>query len=251
MLAELLQLTPVQIVFFIVILFISYVVKGISGFGSGLIAIPFLALLFPLKFIVPVFALLNYSGTIMQSLHLRKQVVWGDLLPLIPFTLAGVSTAVWLLVNTEAHLLVLVLGIFVLAYSVFSLFSFHTKPGSRRWAILAGSCGGFVGALFGTGGPFYVAYLKMRQLDKGAFRATIAMIFLVDGGTRLFAFASSGLFSAQALTLVATMLPVLFVGMYVGHRLHIKVDPRRFNQMISLLLFFSGIMLIYKAMNFA
>ncbi|MCK4704876.1 MAG: hypothetical protein KAT90_05315, partial [Gammaproteobacteria bacterium] len=74
MISELLQLTPLQIVLSIIIIFIAYVVKGLSGFGSGLVAIPFLALLFPLKFIVPVFALLSYSGTVMQSLQLRKQV---------------------------------------------------------------------------------------------------------------------------------------------------------------------------------
>jgi uncharacterized membrane protein YfcA len=250
MIAELLQLTPLQITLSIIIIFAAYVVKGLSGFGSGLVAIPFLALLFPLKFIVPVFALLSYSGTVMQSLQLRKQVVWGDLLPLIPFTLAGIGVAVWLLVNVEAHLLVLALGIFVLAYSAYSLLSIHSTPGSRYWAILAGSFGGLVGALFGTGGPFYVAYLKMRRLDKGAFRATIAMVFLIDGGTRMFAYASTGLFSTQVLTLVAIMFPVLLAGMYVGHHLHIKIEPRRFNQMISIMLLFSGIMLIYKAMNF-
>ncbi len=250
MIAELLELTTLQIVLSIIIIFAAYVVKGLSGFGSGLVAIPFLALLFPLKFIVPVFGLLSYGGTVMQSLQLRKQVVWGDLLPLIPFTLTGVGVAVWLLVNVEAHLLVLALGVFVLAYSVYSLLSIHSTPGSRYWAILAGSFGGLVGALFGTGGPFYVAYLKMRRLDKGAFRATIAMVFLVDGGTRMFAYASTGLFTPQVLMLVAVMFPVLLTGMYVGHHLHIKIEPHRFNQMISIMLIFSGIMLIYKAMNF-
>lgn len=251
MIAELLQLTPLQIVLSIIIIFIAYMVKGLSGFGSGLIAIPFLALLFPLKFIVPVLGLLSYSGTIMQSLQLRKQVVWRDLLPLIPFSIAGITIATWLLVNVEANMLVFALGIFVLAYSVYSLYSFHSTPGSRRWAILAGGLGGLVGALFGTGGPFYVAYLKMRQLDKGAFRATIAMVFLVDGGSRMFAYASTGLFTTQVLTLVAILFPVLLIAMYVGHHLHIKIEPHRFNQMISVLLLFSGILLIYKASNFA
>ena len=250
MIAELLQLTPLQIILSIVIIFVAYVVKGLSGFGGGLVAIPFLALLFPLKFIVPVFGLLSYSGTIMQSLQLRKQVVWRDLLPLIPFSLAGISVAVWMLVNVEANLLVLALGIFVLAYSVYSLLSFHDTTGSRYWAILAGSFGGLVGALFGTGGPFYVAYLKMRRLDKGAFRATIATIFLIDGGTRIFAYASTGLYTSQVLTLCAVMFPVLIAGMYVGNHLHIKIEPHRFNQIISILLLFSGMMLIYKAMNF-
>jgi len=55
MLFETLQLTPVQLVLSVFIIFIAYTVKGLSGFGSGLIAI-----------------LLSYGGTVVQSLQLRK-----------------------------------------------------------------------------------------------------------------------------------------------------------------------------------
>lgn len=248
MFLELLQLTPLQVVLSIIIIFLAYTVKGLSGFGSGLIAIPLLAFMFPLSFIVPVLGLLSYSGTLMQSIHLRKQVVWRDMLPLIPFSLLGIFVAIWLLVNVDANSLVMALGGFVLLYSIYSLLPLPVHTGGRRWAVVAGSCGGMVGALFGTGGPFYVVYLKMRQLDKGQFRATIAMIFLVDGGARIVGYAMSGLFTMQTLWLSLILFPVLLLGMYVGHHLHIRIDQKRFNQVISLILMLSGLMLLYKAM---
>jgi len=247
MLLELLELTPLQIVLSISIIFIAYTIKGLSGFGSGLIAIPLLAFIFPLTFIVPVLGLLSYSGTIMQSFHYRKQVVWRDMLPIIPFSILGIVIALWLLVNVDANLLVMALGVFVLLYAIYSLLPLPVPAGGRQWAIVAGCGGGMVGALFGTGGPFYVVYLKMRRLNKDQFRATIAMIFLVDGGARMSAYALNGLFTSQVLWLVLTLLPVLFVGMYAGHHLHIKIDQQRFNQVISLLLMLSGIMLIIKS----
>lgn len=247
MLFDLIQLTPWQIAACITIIFTAYTVKGLSGFGSGLIAIPLLAFLFPLTVIVPVLGLLSYSGTLMQSFHLRKQVVWSDLLPLIPFSLLGIIIAIWLLVTVDANILVLALGVFVLSYSIYSLLPIPVHAGSRLWAIAAGSFGGMVGALFGTGGPFYVVYLKMRQVDKSQFRATIAMIFLFDGGARMTGYALNGLFTPQVLWMIVMLMPVLFLGMYVGHHLHIKIDQHRFNQVISLLLMVSGTMLIFKA----
>ena len=249
MLLELLQLTPLQITFSITIIFLAYTVKGLSGFGSGLIAIPLLAFIFPLAFIVPVLGLLSYSGTIMQSVHLRKQVLWRDMLPLIPFSLLGIFIAVWMLVNVDANRLIMFLGVFVLLYSSYSLLSLPVHAGGQRWAIVAGCGGGMVGALFGTGGPFYVVYLKMRQLNKDQFRATIAMIFLVDGGARMTGYALNGLFTEQVLWLVLTLVPVLFLGMTAGHHLHIKIDQQRFNQLISFLLMASGIMLIIKSLT--
>jgi len=248
MFLEVLQLTPWQVVFSVVIIFVAYMVKGLSGFGSGLIAIPLLAFLFPLPFIVPVLALLSYSGTVFQSVQLRQQVAWRDMLPLIPFSLTGIAVATWLLVNLDANSLAIALGGFVLLYSIYSLLPLPVHAGGRQWAILAGSCGGIVGALFGTGGPFYVLYLKMRQLSKGQFRATIAMVFLVDGGARIFSYAIGGLFTTQTLWLLILLLPVLFLGMYAGHHLHIRIDQKRFNQVISVLLIMSGSLLIYKSM---
>jgi len=248
MLFELLHLTPLQVVLSIIVIFFAYTVKGLSGFGSGLIAIPLLAFMFPLPFIVPVLGLLSYSGTIMQSIHLRKQVVWRDMLPLLPFSLLGIFIAIWLLVNVDAKSLVMALGVFVLLYSIYSLLPLPVHAGGRRWAVVAGCGGGMVGALFGTGGPFYVVYLKMRQLNKKQFRATIAMIFLVDGGARMTGYALNGLFTSQVLWLVVTLFPILFLGMYTGHHLHIKIDQLRFNQVISVLLMVSGIVLIIKSM---
>ncbi|MBE9559767.1 MAG: sulfite exporter TauE/SafE family protein [Proteobacteria bacterium] len=249
MLFDYLQLTTLQVVLSVVIIFSAYTVKGLSGFGSGLIAIPLLAFMFPLPFIVPVLGLLSYSGTIMQSFHLRKQVLWQDILPLIPFSLLGIVIAVWLLVNVDSNSLVMALGIFVLLYSIYSLLSSSAHAGGRGWAVVAGLGGGMVGALFGTGGPFYVVYLKMRQLNKNQFRATIATIFLIDGGARMTSYALSGLFTERVLWLVLTLLPVLIAGMYAGHHLHIKFDQKQFNRVISVLLMVSGVMLIFKSLS--
>jgi len=247
MLFETLQLTPVQLVLSVFIIFIAYTVKGLSGFGSGLIAIPFLALIFPLTFIVPVLGLLSYGGTVVQSLQLRKQVAWRDIVPLLPFSFFGIVTALWILVNVKQNVLSLYLGIFVLLYAIYSLLPLPDPRGSRKWAILAGTAGGMVGALFGTGGPFYIVYLKMRQLDKGALRATIAMVFLFDGGLRITGYAINGLYTLQVLWMLVILSPVLLVGIYAGHHLHIKMNERQFSKIISLLLLLSGIMLIYKS----
>jgi len=248
MFIESLELSTLQIIFSIAVIFLAYIIKGLSGFGSGLIAIPLLAFIFPITFIVPVLGLLNYSGTLMQSFHLRKQVSWKDILPLIPFTLTGIAIAIWLLVNVDEKMLVSILGGFVLCYSIYSLLPLPDFNGGRKWAIFGGGLGGMVGALFGTGGPFYVVYLKMRQLNKAQFRASIAMIFFFDGGVRIIGYALNGLYTAQVLWMLLMLFPVLFIGMYVGHHLHVKFDQKKFNQVISILLMISGVMLLYKTM---
>ena len=245
---EIIDLSLLQIIFAVIVIIIAYTVKGLSGFGSGLIAIPLMAFFFPLKLIVPIFGLLSYSGTIYQSYRLRHEAQWRDILPLIPFSLLGIAIAVWLLVNIQAEVLTLGLGLFVVLYAIYSLLPHQHQSGSRLWAIPAGTFGGMVGALFSTGGPFYVVYLKLRQLAKGPFRATIATIFLIDGGARIAGYAVSGLYTPQVLTLVVILWPVLFLGLWLGHHLHIRINQQQFNLGINTLLLISGGVLVSKSL---
>jgi len=247
MLPDLLPLTINELALCIVIIFVAYVIKGLSGFGSGLVAIPLLAFFLPLPFVVPVMALLSYSGTVYQSLSYRRDVVWRDLWPLLPFSMAGITVALWLLVNADVTLLTFTLGIFIFCYAVYSLLPHKIKSGSRWWAVPAGGSAGLIGALFGTGGPFYVLYLKMRQVTKQQFRATITMIFLVDGGARMVGYFYSDLFTNKIVILALVLLPVLILGIYVGQHLHIKINDRRFNQVVSALLLISGLSLAIKS----
>lgn len=247
MFAELLPLTPLETLVCVAIIFISYVVKGLSGFGSGLIAVPLLAFFLPITFIVPLLGLLSYSGTIAQSVQLRRQVMWRDIWPLLPFSLAGISLAVWLLVNLDPQWLVRGLGLFVVVYSVYALLPIPAMHGGHWWAVPAGSLGGIVGALFGTGGPFYVIYLKLRGLDKSQFRASIVLIFLVDGGLRIIGYALNGLYTINVILMLLILLPVLILAMLVGNHLHIKLNQLYFNRLISGLLLISGLMLLYKS----
>lgn len=228
------------------VLLAAYTIKGMAGFGSGLLAVPLLALVAPLTVVVPVLGLISYSGTVIQAYQLRQHVVWRDCLLVLPFSIVGVIAALWLFKQVDLYWLNKALAIFVMSYALLSLRPEHGSVKHRFWAMPAGFFAGLVGTLFGTGGPFYVTYLKLRQLDKSAFRATIVFIFLFDGAIRISAYSVSGFYPSDALIMAVLALPVLFLGLFFGHRIHLKISKQRFNQIISLILLFSGLMLLLK-----
>jgi uncharacterized membrane protein YfcA len=118
--------------------------------------------------------------------------------------------------------------------------------GSQAWAIPAGSFGGLIGTLFGTGGPFYVLFLKHRGLAKTQFRATFATIFLLDGAGRLTGYIHSGFYTMDLVLVAAVCLPVMVVGLYVGGHIHTTLDQKAFQTVISILLLISGTSLVVK-----
>ncbi len=229
------------------ILALAFFIRGIAGFGSGLIAIPLLALLFPLPLVVPVMALLDYLAAATHGIRHRQRIVWRDILPLIPFTLAGVLTALYLLRNLDTESLNTALGVFVLLYALYSLSGLRPRRAHTRiWAIPAGVIGGLVSALFGTGGPFYVIYLQLRGLDKTAFRASIATVFLIDGGMRISGYFITGLAGLDIILLTLAALPVMLLAMYAGGHVHTGISQQAFSRLISLLLIGSGIALLLR-----
>lgn len=229
------------------ILSVAYFIRGMAGFGSGLIGVPLLAFFLPLKIAVPMIVLLDYLASLSHGIKHRELIQWKEILPVLPFSILGVTLALYLLHNLDASLLKKFLGGFILLYAIYSLFSITPqRKASRWWAILAGSFGGLIGALFATGGPFYVIYLKLRGLNKSEFRATFALVFLLDGAARLSGFTLAGFYNRDLLLLILASVPFMAVGLYVGGHVHTSISQQRFQQMISILLIVSGIALLIK-----
>lgn len=232
--------------FAIVVLFTAYTVRGIAGFGSGLIAIPMLAIHFPITLVVPLVVLLDYVGSAGQGIRQRANVSWKDLLPLAPFTLFGVLAALYLLDSLDGPVLRRSLGVFVIVYAAYQLSPLPAIRTTRLSSLPYGVLGGLVGTLFGTGGPFYVIYLSMRGLDKVALRASFAAWFVIDGTLRLGGYMAFGFLGAETLLKTAMALPFAAAGLYVGGRIHTNLSQQTFRRTISVLLLVSGCALLFK-----
>ena len=230
-----------------VVLFLAYMVRGIAGFGSGLIAVPLLAQVYPVQEVVPVVVFLDYIGSASQGLRHRESIAWSEQLPLVPFSLLGVAAGLTLLTLAQEALLAQALGGFVIIYAIYQLLPLPTLRGSRFFALPLGFLGGFVGTIFGTGGPFYVIYLGLRALEKTTFRATFAINFLIDGALRLGAFGLFGFFQGGVLMGSIVALPIVGLGLWIGGRIHTELSQRAYVGIISVVVFISGVALLFKS----
>ncbi|MCU7801070.1 MAG: sulfite exporter TauE/SafE family protein [gamma proteobacterium symbiont of Lucinoma myriamae] len=110
---------PLQLVTGFSILIIAYIIRGITGFGSGLIAIPLLALMFPITIAVPIavpmVGVLDYSAALAHGLKLRSNIRWKLILTLLPFSLSGVLLALYLFNTIDAQILKKFLGGFIIS----------------------------------------------------------------------------------------------------------------------------------------
>jgi hypothetical protein len=211
--------------------------------------VPLLAHFLPLQFVVPFVLVLDFSASIALGGKGRQHINWQELKPLLPFGAIGVFIGVSMLIHMPREPLLVSLGIFVLIFGLRTLLNIHgEKPISRWWAIPTGLTGGTVGALFGTGGPPYIIYLSHRLKDKAELRATFSGLFTFEGGLRLISFLATGLLLQQGmLTALLAALPVMALGLYLGHRVHLGISNPQMLRLVGLLLVGSSLSLIWKA----
>ena len=240
--------------FYIAALFIilfAYLIRGITGFGSGLIAIPLLAHFLPLTFVVPLILVLDFSASAVLTGHKKLQVQWLEIRYLLLPSIIGILFGTFLLINLPREPLLFGLGIFVIIFGVRYLFNFHSeKPIRRWWSIPTGLSGGLVGAMFGTGGPPYVVYLAHRLHDKTQLRGTLSGLFMLDGALRIIVFLAIGLLSQDNIfSSLLFAIPLMGIGLYLGNKIHLSISHRQQLGIIGGLLLISGGSLLWKAWN--
>ncbi|MFO7542407.1 MAG: sulfite exporter TauE/SafE family protein [Thiobacillus sp.] len=235
----------------VAILLAAYFIRGITGFGSGLISVPLLALFLPLQFVVPTVLLLDFTASIVIGGFNFKRVRWAEVGVLMPFGLVGVALGTSLLVNLPTVPTLVALAAFVFIFAVRSVLNIHgEKQASRAWAIPASLTGGTVGALFGTGGPPYVIYLAHRIHDKSDLRATLSAVFFTEGLMRIVSFAVVGLLlTAQVWVAYFAALPLVLGALYLGGRVHTGLAPAQMTRLVGVLLLVSSVSLLFKALN--
>jgi hypothetical protein len=231
------------------IVVLAYFIRGIAGFGSGLIAVPLLALFLPLTFVVPLILLLDFTASLVMGGLDFKRVQWQEVGILTPFSLIGVLVGTQLLVNMPITPMLLTLATFIFIFAIRSLLNLKgEKTISRWWAIPAALTGGTVGALFGTGGPPYVIYLNHRIHDKSLLRATFSALFFMEGAMRITTFLLAGLLLAQTVWWTALgALPIVLGALYLGGHVHTGLSQAQMTRLIGVLLLVSSLSLLVKA----
>jgi uncharacterized membrane protein YfcA len=230
-------------------LVVAYVVFGMVGFGTTLVSAPILAHVLPLSTVIPALALTDFAASWANGFRLGAHVVRKEVLRLVPAMVIGSALGAWLLFAVPVRTLMLLLGIFVVLYALNGLRPKAPQPPlAAGWAWWFGGAGGVLSALFGAGGWVYSMYLVRRLDDPQQIRATQTAVLTVSSSIRVLLFLVAGTYFNLALVLlVLALLPAMALGLYVGHRITLRLDRKRFLQVLYGVLLLTGGSLLWRA----
>jgi uncharacterized membrane protein YfcA len=246
------RLTALHMLWIGVSVLAAYVIRGMSGFGAGLISAPLLALVLPVHVVVPLSGLLVFVLFIFLTIRDRHSVIWSELKLLVPPTLAGVLAGLFMFRSLDNHVLLTLLGSFLIVYASYMLavhaFGLPQFRCSRAWALPLGFAGSFFDTLFGGGGgTLVVIYMHARGIGRTEFRATVATLWFVEMIARTSGYGLGGYYTRDVLLMVAALIPVMWLGTWIGERLGNRVSPQTFSRILAVLLLGSGVSLLVKS----
>lgn len=237
--------------FSFLVVFGAYVVRGMSGFGTSLVAIPLLIFVMPIHSAIPMMSLLGLCAMLMLGLRDRGHVRWDEMWRLLGPTLAGVFAGIYIFALLPASLMQKLLGTFVLSYAIYMLSARpSTGPAARCstiWAYPIGFAGSLIDSVFGGGGGLLVViYMHRRGYDMVAFRATLAILWLLELVVRVAGYATIGFYNQELLLLCMLTLPAVVLGNLLGERITSRMSAAQFNKVIAIVLLASGVSLLLK-----
>jgi len=232
------------------IVFFAGFTKGLSGFGSVLVALPLLAIFLDIKTVVPFMMLCALSMTIILLFQLWKHLDWKSIYPFFLGALPGIPIGVVFLKKFDKDLIHVVLGVTLISYSIYSFFfKQFEKEIKDWWAYLFGFLSGCLDGALSSGGPPAIVYTSMKSWSKDKVKVTLQGYFLLVESMTVIFHAISGLTTLAVVRFFIISMPVLIMGTYVGSFLYGKLNDEIYKRIILGILAILGFFMIYMAIN--
>lgn len=232
-------------------LFVAGFAQGLSGFGSGLVSMSLLPLIWPVTFSVAISAV--YSLFIASTLawQLRAHLRLRDILLPIAAALGCVPLGARILTSLDPTIVMACLGALLTFYSLWNLFrpKRPTTHVGRGWGAAAGISSGLLTGALNTGGPPIVAWISAQPWSKDEMKGTLQIFFIPSSVVAITTYAISGVVNVETLGWNLRLAPALAGGLLVGALLYRRVPQEGFRRILLIGLFIVGVHYITGALG--
>lgn len=220
-------LSPTFFALILVFIFAA-IVRGFSGFGFTLIALPLSALFVPVIKLVPVFMLIDCLGNIQLLPKVRRSVDWSWVahvfIPCLVFTPVGLL----LLTSVDQQTIILIISGFIFTSAFMIQRGFQYSKKSRVAPLILGSLAGIMNGAASMSGPPIGTHALASPFSPIVARACLIAFFVLADSTAFISASVAGLVDWNTVILTLALLPSSMFGGAVGTKLFDKYGAAKF-----------------------
>ena len=244
-----LDLDTGTLVFCVLAVLAGAYLKGYTGFGASMLWVTSLSLVLPPLGVVPMVLMFEVVTSIVMLPQIWNDIRWKSILTL----LIGVWIATPLGIYGLSHLpadpirIGLAVVVFIAAILILRGFALKREPG-RAATLGVGAMAGVLNGSMGIVGPPVILFYFSSPIGVVAGRASIVAFFIGTDAVGAAMFASQGLIGSEVLWRMLVFLPVLVIGVLVGHRGFVKTDVETFKRVALFVLMALSAALVVRAL---
>jgi len=231
-----------------IVVALSGVIFGMTGFGFALVSVPPLLLIYEPGTIVALTFAISLATSWLVVVSGRRELERRLVLALLPGALVGMVVGARVLTAVDPVAVKIVAGVFVCVYSVTLLAGFQPSGGRSGWVVTAaGMASGALATSTGLSGPPIIMLFAARGLAKDAFRSTISAYFVLISIAGLPILVESGALGRAELQTAGLLTPAAIAGTLLGNRIVRHLTAHGFRRLTLVLLLATGLMGIATA----
>ena len=188
---------------------------------------------------------LCWGVSVVLAWRNRRYLNLKGVLTIVGFMLAGMAIGVKLYSLVSPQIIGPIYGGIIVAAALKNLLVKPSDKPMSHWlsaVILIGA--GIIHGMFASGGALLVVYLAATYHNKYTFRANVAAVWFCLNLVLMFKDFEKGMFNAQAFHLMLIAIIPLLLAVYIGNKIHSRINQRMFNYSTYGLLLLSGAMIL-------
>ncbi len=234
-----------------VAIFFSALIQSTTGFGFALISIPILSLMFAPQWVIPLVMLISFLtlSINVKSVYkgsdrkLQKRLLLGSLLGL------PIGGGVFFYFDVEG--LRLLISIVIILITLLLIFKHYfdrwlSKIEKKDWCF--GAFSGFLTFSVGLPGPPIMLYLETKKADQVYYRANGIVFLFFIYPFPLTVLLLSGSITMEMVKYLLLLLPVSYLGVLVGNKVHKLISKKFFILITYTILLSTGISLLLRTL---
>ncbi|MGE4517463.1 MAG: TSUP family transporter [Arcobacteraceae bacterium] len=226
----------------LLIAFITSTIAGVVGIGGGMMLIAILPSFLPLNALIPVHGLTQMSSNVSRAFFGYKEVQYQ----VIPKFLIGSFLGIALFASILSFISLEYVPLFIGVYILLSLWSekFNEKIKRYESYFLAGFFQTGLSIVVGATGPLTMTLLLKDFKDKDKVVATGSALMSITHILKVFVFIYFGFVFFDYIGVLIFMIIGAVLGSFVGTKLRNRIDGKKFELILKLLLSLLAIKLI-------
>jgi len=208
----------------------------------------FLGFFLPLNLCGPYVSIISVCGSFYIVIKEWNKLQLKNLFIMVLGSLLFVPAGIYVASITDAKLMKFYLGIFITAFSIFSLINPRMgKLKDNRFGIIFGGMGGFLAGAYNIPGPPVAVYGTMRSWLPEIFRLNLQAYFACTSTLVLSGHIIKGNLNLAVLWMCIYALPAVFLGIFIGKKINRRLtNPTFFKRIIYVILTVVGLIMAFS-----